>query len=84
MAKRKGPTWAQINEAGSNQIETRSGGGYIRKRSEMGRTRVDLKCPFCKTTMTAYLWSLAACGKRCTCGAMCSGRGDFHHFAHRS
>lgn len=41
----------------------------IGRRSEMGRSTVDIECPFCKDVVTAYLWSLAGSGKRCTCGA---------------
>jgi hypothetical protein len=39
----------------------------------MGRSSVDIKCPFCDSTTTAFLWSLAGGGKRCggrNCGAM--------------
>jgi hypothetical protein len=42
-------------------------------RSRMGKTTVDIDCPFCGTTSTAYVWSLAGSGKCCTnrkCGAI--------------
>ena len=80
MAKRKGPTWDQVHEPGSNRIESRDCGGYLRKRAEPGRTRVDLRCPFCKATVTAYVWSLSGGGKRCDCGALAGSGGVFHHF----
>ena len=36
----------------------------------MGRSSIDISCPFCKTVVEAYLWSLAGSGKRCPgCGA---------------
>lgn len=84
MAKRKGPTWDQIHEVGRNNIEQRESGGYERKYSEAGRTRVVIKCPFCTMRLTAYLWSLNGCGKRCDCGAMCDRTGTFYHFADRA
>tara|TARA_Y100001963_G_scaffold146115_1_gene220629 strand:+ start:372 stop:638 length:267 start_codon:yes stop_codon:yes gene_type:complete len=27
------------------------------------------RCPFCKSEVRAYWWSLAGCGKKCDCGA---------------
>lgn len=53
----------------SNSTETRRIDGYIRKWSEMGKTRIEVKCPFCSAHMIAYLWSLAGSGKKCSCGA---------------
>jgi len=41
----------------------------LAEHSEMGRSTVDLRCPFCEARVTAYKWSLAGGGKRCTCGA---------------
>lgn len=79
MAKRKGPTWDQIHAPGSNKIEHRPSGGYFNKRTQMGKTRIDLRCPFCNSVVTAYLWSLPN-GKRCDCGAMAGRDGTFHHF----
>lgn len=49
-------------------IETRSYGGYATLSSTMGRTRVEIICPFCSARVIAYLWSLAGSGKRCECG----------------
>ena len=46
--------------------------GYLVLSSEVGRTHVGLKCPFCAATVLAYLWSLAGSGKRCECGAVCT------------
>jgi hypothetical protein len=82
MTKRKGPTWGQIHASGANNIESRPG-SFLRQHRVFGRTSVDLKCPFCKATITAYVWSLPN-GKRCDCGAMTGSNGDFHHFADRT
>ena len=38
-------------------------------RSSVGRSVVYITCPFCGEECTAYMWSLAGSGKRCTCGA---------------
>lgn len=35
------------------------------RRSEMGRSRVFIECPFCKGRFWAYVWSLAGSGKKC-------------------
>jgi len=39
------------------------------ERSDHGKSSVDIKCPFCGSITTAYLWSLAGSGKKCECGA---------------
>jgi len=44
-------------------------------RSEMGRSFIWIKCPFCEVSVVAYLWSLAGCGKKCVCGALHSNFG---------
>jgi transcription elongation factor Elf1 len=46
-----------------------------REVRETGRTRWIFDCPFCGAETTAFLWSLAARGKRCTCGALHSMTG---------
>ena len=84
MPKIKGPTWDDIHKTGANNIESRDCGGYGRILRGMGKTRVELTCPFCKVPVTAYLWSLAGGGKRCDCGAMAGRDGTFHHFADRA
>lgn len=44
--------------------------GVISRRSQMGKTRILIACPFCQGTFWAYVWSLAGSGKRCEhCGA---------------
>lgn len=46
-------------------------------RPVFGRSTVEVECRFCGQSYTAYLWSLAGCGKRCTCGALITQRGTF-------
>ena len=42
-----------------------------RRRPEMGRSNVDLLCPFCGEGFRAFIWSMAGGGKKCPgCGAM--------------
>lgn len=38
--------------------------------AEFGRANCQIKCPFCQTVVTAYVWSLAGGGKKCSCGAL--------------
>ncbi len=41
-------------------------------RSESGKSRMLIRCPYCASEFWAYLWSLAGGGKRCEnkeCGA---------------
>lgn len=43
------------------------------RRSDFGRTRIQIECPFCKTRFWAYVWSISGGGKKCenkSCGAM--------------
>lgn len=43
-----------------------------------GRSTVDLTCPFCGTTTTAYVWSIQGSGKMCegsNCDTMLTGTG---------
>lgn len=46
---------------------------YFGVRCEMGRSSIEIECPFCGSMVRAYVWSLAGVGKRCPCGA------KFHH-----
>lgn len=43
--------------------------------SEFGRSKVHILCPFCRWDVWAYKWSLAGCGKKCSCGALHSSLG---------
>jgi len=39
--------------------------------SEFGKSRILIECPYCKTEVWAYKWSLAGHGKKCPkCGAI--------------
>lgn len=38
--------------------------------SAFGRSYCFITCPFCKTEVKAFVWSLAGGGKRCPCGAL--------------
>lgn len=48
--------------------------------SDVGRAAVYIKCPFCDTWITAYLWSIAGGGKRCTCGAFFNAYGTAYQW----
>ena len=42
-------------------------GGHVRS---MGKSSVVATCPFCASSVTIYLWSIAGNGKKlCSCGA---------------
>ena len=60
-----------------NSTETRQIDGYVRKWSEMGKTRIEVICPFCEGRLIAYVWSLNGSGKKCQCGAKMDGTGTF-------
>lgn len=49
-------------------------------RSTMGRKQVYIYCPFCRSEILAYAWSLAGGGKRCDCGALHGTRGETYHW----
>lgn len=38
----------------------------LSKSSAMGKTSIQIKCPFCSQVSKTYVWSLAGNGKRCT------------------
>ena len=39
--------------------------------SEMGRSYIYIRCPFCEAETKAYIWSLAGSGKKCqNCNAI--------------
>jgi len=42
-------------------------------RGAMGKSTVDIDCPYCGETITAYVWSLSGTGKKCPCGALHNG-----------
>lgn len=37
----------------------------VDEEKEMGRSRILILCPFCKTNVWAFVWSLAGKGKIC-------------------
>lgn len=46
--------------------------GVVAERHEHGKSRIQIRCPFCGTLSWAFLWSLYGGGKRCEnnhCGA---------------
>lgn len=47
--------------------------GYV---PEHGKSLYRLKCPFCKNTVKAYVWSLSAVGKKCECGSLFDKNGN--------
>ena len=43
----------------------------LSRTSEMGRTSIEVECPYCSEVFTAYVWSISGGGKKCPgCGAM--------------
>lgn len=76
MAKPKGPTFAQQED---ENVERREWTGTLGP-STMGRSIVYITCPFCKTEVTAYQWSLSGGGKRCPCGALFGAYGSAFHW----
>lgn len=45
----------------------------LRRQSAMGRSKVEIECPFCGTRFWAFIWSISGGGKKCenkACGAM--------------
>lgn len=57
------------------EFETRHW-SFVAEHQEHGRSTIEIVCPFCCKRVTAYKWSMAGCGKRCTCGAMHYRDGD--------
>ena len=64
-------TWNDTNKPGCEERAFTTALGA----STMGRSRVYISCPFCHSTVKAYLWSLSGSGKRCDCGALFGARG---------
>jgi hypothetical protein len=56
----------------AQQYDPKKGQSFEQRnyRPRMGRSSVDVTCPFCKAVTTAYVWSLAGGGKKCECGAI--------------
>lgn len=51
----------------------------LSQRSEHGKSRILIECPFCQTQSWAYLWSLCGGGKKCerkSCGAKFNSAGQ--------
>lgn len=38
--------------------------------NEVGRSSIEITCPYCHQTCIAYKWSLAGSGKKCECGVV--------------
>lgn len=77
MAKLKGPTF----ETPESEKERRPLEVYDEDVEPPSSRVVFFACPFCDTSVKAYVWSLAGGGKRCGCGAMFSYYGGAMHWA---
>lgn len=72
MAKKIKTTWDDIDKPNCIKKEYKMFEGF----SSHGKSTVDIDCPFCGAEVTAFIWSLRGCGKRCECGALFSAFGD--------
>lgn len=71
MASRK----TTFQDVGAGNCETKEHQRSGTHRG-VGRSYCYITCPFCSTTVRAYIWSLAGVGKRCPgCGALHAGLG---------
>lgn len=52
-----------------------------RRREAVGKTTIEIRCPFCERTTDVYVWSLSGGGKRCGCGALFGSTGFAYHWA---
>ncbi len=58
-----------------HELREWSGLGYYSMPN--GRSYIYIECPFCKTKVKAYVWSLAGSGKKCHgCGAQFASFGN--------
>lgn len=48
-----------------NELTVYHAGGYGYSSRENGRSTCSIDCPFCKSTVICYVWSLAGGGKKC-------------------
>lgn len=71
--KRKLIGWKDIGSPDAERREYT----VIGRHDAVGRTTLRIICPFCNGTLTAYLWSLSGCGKRCDCGALLGRLGSY-------
>lgn len=72
--------WADVKaglEAGTVEERQLVGERMRNATSRMGRSSVDVECPFCRALVTVYLWSFAPSGKRCRCGALLGASGCY-------
>ena len=58
----------------------------LRQVRQMGKTRIEIECPFCGWRFWAYIWSISGGGKKCenkACGAMYTSHGGAYPVAGR-
>lgn len=58
----------------------------LRRSSAMGKSKVEIECPFCGTHFWAYIWSISGGGKCCenkACGAKHNSFGTAYPVAGR-
>lgn len=60
----------RINSHGHFEVLKKPMSGRNKWTQQAGKTTVEVLCPFCGTWVRAYVWSLAGCGKRCSCKAL--------------
>lgn len=76
---RKGPTFSDAWQQ-PDAVEMREYRAHCESMEPPSSIVLYFHCPFCRSEVKAYLWSLSGSGKRCDCGAMFSSRGYGIHW----